>query len=111
MFEEFVIDSGYPLCDRWGHSHVWPPAWLLHAFLIRSLKCAWRQVEVRKYVDDMVLIIENLCFACRQALASLKSVIGASIDALKSVVICNGSCDQAQALEGLAGLCFGPVYD
>eukprot|EP00971_Amphidinium_carterae_P108497 2148301-Amphidinium_carterae.2 len=40
---------------------------LLHVF---SLRCAGRQVEAKKYVDDMVLISSgpgfagNLCFAC-----------------------------------------------
>eukprot|EP00971_Amphidinium_carterae_P311581 6192775-Amphidinium_carterae.2 len=47
------VASWFRCCQRWGHSHVWPPAWLwpcgmLHAFLIKSLRCAGRQVEVRK---------------------------------------------------------------
>eukprot|EP00971_Amphidinium_carterae_P103979 2059325-Amphidinium_carterae.1 len=36
---------------------------LLHAFLIRTLQSAGRQVEVRKYVDDMVLVASGPYFA------------------------------------------------
>eukprot|EP00971_Amphidinium_carterae_P134074 2656924-Amphidinium_carterae.1 len=36
---------------------------LLHAFLIRTLQRAGRQVEVRKYVDDMVLVASGPHFA------------------------------------------------
>eukprot|EP00971_Amphidinium_carterae_P295326 5864935-Amphidinium_carterae.5 len=36
---------------------------LLHAFLLKTLKCAGRQVTVRKYVDDMVLVASGPCFA------------------------------------------------
>eukprot|EP00971_Amphidinium_carterae_P055680 1097796-Amphidinium_carterae.1 len=69
---------------------------MLHAFLITSLRCAGRQVEVRKYVDDMVLISSgpgfagNLCFAYRQVLRSLTAV-NMKVNALKTVVLCHGS--------------------
>eukprot|EP00971_Amphidinium_carterae_P135759 2689783-Amphidinium_carterae.1 len=36
---------------------------LLHAFLTRTLQSAGRQVEVRKYVDDMVLVASGPFFA------------------------------------------------
>eukprot|EP00971_Amphidinium_carterae_P003459 68099-Amphidinium_carterae.2 len=36
---------------------------LLHTFLIRTLQRAGRQVEVRKYVDDMVLVASGPHFA------------------------------------------------
>eukprot|EP00971_Amphidinium_carterae_P082696 1635709-Amphidinium_carterae.1 len=36
---------------------------LLHAFLIRTLQSAGRHVEVRKYVDDMVLVSSGPHFA------------------------------------------------
>eukprot|EP00971_Amphidinium_carterae_P309705 6154667-Amphidinium_carterae.2 len=36
---------------------------LLHAFLIRTLQSAGRQVEVHKYVDDMVLVAAGPYFA------------------------------------------------
>eukprot|EP00971_Amphidinium_carterae_P330704 6463872-Amphidinium_carterae.1 len=36
---------------------------LLHAFLIRTLQSAGRQVEVRNYVDDMVLVAAGAHFA------------------------------------------------
>eukprot|EP00971_Amphidinium_carterae_P118078 2339284-Amphidinium_carterae.1 len=36
---------------------------LLHAFLIRTLQSAGRQVEVRKYVGDMVLVAAGPRFA------------------------------------------------
>eukprot|EP00971_Amphidinium_carterae_P309907 6158192-Amphidinium_carterae.1 len=49
---------------------------MLHAFLPRSIRCAGRQVEVRKQL--------------RQALASLTSV-NMRVNALKTVVLCNGS--------------------
>eukprot|EP00971_Amphidinium_carterae_P057069 1128383-Amphidinium_carterae.2 len=68
---------------------------MLHAFLIRSFKCAGGHVEVRKYVDDMLLISSgpnfagNLCFVYRQVLASLKAV-NMRVNALKTAVIC---CD------------------
>eukprot|EP00971_Amphidinium_carterae_P342651 6482035-Amphidinium_carterae.2 len=71
---------------------------MLHAFeiLIKSLRCAGRQVEVRKYVDDMVLISSgpnfagNLCYAYRQVLRSL-TIVNMRVNALKTVVLCNGS--------------------
>eukprot|EP00971_Amphidinium_carterae_P257484 5111229-Amphidinium_carterae.1 len=36
---------------------------LLQAFLVRTLQSAGRQVEVRKYVDDMVLVAAGRYFA------------------------------------------------
>eukprot|EP00971_Amphidinium_carterae_P297196 5904288-Amphidinium_carterae.1 len=36
---------------------------LLHVFLIRTLQSAGRHVEVRKYVDDMVLVSSGPHFA------------------------------------------------
>eukprot|EP00971_Amphidinium_carterae_P112000 2218332-Amphidinium_carterae.1 len=35
---------------------------VLHAFLIRTLESTGRQVEVRKYVDDMVLVAAGQTF-------------------------------------------------
>eukprot|EP00971_Amphidinium_carterae_P158964 3151879-Amphidinium_carterae.4 len=67
---------------------------MLHAFLIKLLRCAGRQVEVRKYVDDMVLISSglsfagNLCLAYRQVLKSLTEV-NMRVNALKTVVVYN----------------------
>eukprot|EP00971_Amphidinium_carterae_P178409 3539353-Amphidinium_carterae.1 len=69
---------------------------MFHAFLIKSLRRTGRQVEVRKYVDDMVLISSgpgfagNLCFAYRKVLRSFTAV-NMRVNALKTVVICNGS--------------------
>eukprot|EP00971_Amphidinium_carterae_P090951 1800221-Amphidinium_carterae.1 len=40
-----------------------PSTMNLHAFLIRTLQSAGRQVEVRKYVDDMVLVAAGPHFA------------------------------------------------
>eukprot|EP00971_Amphidinium_carterae_P018619 367147-Amphidinium_carterae.1 len=50
-----------------------------YAFLIRSLRCAGRQIEVRKRV-----------------LASL-TLVKMRVNALKTVVLCKGFCDQTQA--------------
>eukprot|EP00971_Amphidinium_carterae_P014300 282515-Amphidinium_carterae.1 len=75
---------------------------MLHGFLIKSLHCAGRQVEVRKYVDDMVFLSSgsnfagNLCY--RQVLKSLTAV-NMRVNTLKTVVMRNGS----QALASLAG--------
>eukprot|EP00971_Amphidinium_carterae_P263450 5226747-Amphidinium_carterae.1 len=69
---------------------------MLHVFLIKSIRCAGRQVEVRKYVDDMVLISSgpnlagNPCFAYRQVPASLTAV-NVRVNAFKTVFACNGS--------------------
>eukprot|EP00971_Amphidinium_carterae_P089509 1771668-Amphidinium_carterae.1 len=77
---------------------------LLHVFLIKSLRCAGRQVEVRKYVDDMVLISSgpnfpgNLCFAYRQVLNSLTKV-NMPVNALKTVVLCNGSVTKRKLMQ------------
>eukprot|EP00971_Amphidinium_carterae_P140046 2774883-Amphidinium_carterae.1 len=46
--EDVVPTCGFPP----GCGHV---VGLLHASLVRALQSAGRQVEVRKYVDDMVL--------------------------------------------------------
>eukprot|EP00971_Amphidinium_carterae_P120341 2384602-Amphidinium_carterae.1 len=58
--------------------------------------CAGGQVEVRKYVDDMVLIRSgpnfagNLCFAYSHVLASLTAV-NMRDNVLKTIVSCSGS--------------------
>eukprot|EP00971_Amphidinium_carterae_P045242 890246-Amphidinium_carterae.1 len=87
------------------HSHAWPLAWLWPC--CRHASCLFdqisslcgetlSQVEVRKYVDDMVLISSgpgfagNLCFAYRQVLRSLTAV-NMKVNALKTVVLCNRS--------------------
>eukprot|EP00971_Amphidinium_carterae_P031393 618361-Amphidinium_carterae.1 len=36
----------------------------LHAFLVRTLRSAGRQVEVRKHVDDMVLVAAGPYILC-----------------------------------------------
>eukprot|EP00971_Amphidinium_carterae_P279337 5545376-Amphidinium_carterae.1 len=123
MLEQLAIESGCPLCALNVALNMYsgqrrmlvqgavsegvtatcglPPGCghavdMLHAFLIKSLRCAGRQVEVRKYVDDMVLISSgpgfagNLCYAYRQVLRSLMSV-NMRVNALKTVVLCNGS--------------------
>eukprot|EP00971_Amphidinium_carterae_P247336 4911967-Amphidinium_carterae.2 len=131
MLVEFAIESGYPLhavnvvlnmysgtrrilvqgavsegvtatCGLPpGSGH---PVDLLHAFLIRSLRCAERQVEVRKYVDDMALIssgpnvVGNLCFAYRQVLKSLTEV-NMRANAGKTVMLCNGSVAKRKLLQ------------
>eukprot|EP00971_Amphidinium_carterae_P187687 3725011-Amphidinium_carterae.1 len=74
VFEDFALESGYPLhvlnvalnmysgnrCTlvQGVREKVQAHAVdnMLHAFHIRSLRCAGRQVELRKYVDDTVLI-------------------------------------------------------
>eukprot|EP00971_Amphidinium_carterae_P277870 5515465-Amphidinium_carterae.2 len=104
MLEQFAIDRGYPLyalnvafamysgkrrilvqgavSDGVTATCGLPPGCghavdMLHVFLIKSLRCAGNQAEVRKYVDDMVLISSgpgfagNLCFAYSQVLESL----------------------------------------
>eukprot|EP00971_Amphidinium_carterae_P350643 6491664-Amphidinium_carterae.2 len=92
MLEQFAIDSGYPL---YALNVPLDAVDMLHACLIMSLRCAGRQVEVRKYVDDMVLISSgpgfagNLCFAYRQVLRSLTAV-NMKVNALQTVVLCNG---------------------
>eukprot|EP00971_Amphidinium_carterae_P332197 6466234-Amphidinium_carterae.1 len=89
MLEEFALESGYPL-------YTLNVAFNMYSGNRRILVCAWRQVEVRKYVDDMVLISSgpnftgNLCFAYRQVLAPL-IVVNMRVNALKTVVLCNGS--------------------
>eukprot|EP00971_Amphidinium_carterae_P171455 3398698-Amphidinium_carterae.1 len=126
MLEQFAIESGYPpyalnvaLNIYSGQRRILvqgavsegvtatcglPPGCghavdMLHAacFLIKSLRCLGREVDVRKYVDDMVLISSgpcfagNLCFAAyRPVLRSLKAV-NMRVNALKTVVLCNGA--------------------
>eukprot|EP00971_Amphidinium_carterae_P032952 648472-Amphidinium_carterae.1 len=69
---------------------------LLHAFLLKTLKSAGRQVSVRKYVDDMVLVASGPCFAghlCdgyRQVHKSLTKA-NMKVNLKKIVVICNGA--------------------
>eukprot|EP00971_Amphidinium_carterae_P093330 1846797-Amphidinium_carterae.1 len=69
---------------------------LLHAFLLQTLKSAGRQVTVRKYVDDMVLVAHgpcfagNLCYAYRQVHKSLVKA-NMKVNLQKTVVICNGA--------------------
>eukprot|EP00971_Amphidinium_carterae_P147075 2914489-Amphidinium_carterae.1 len=131
MFEVFAIESGCPLhvlnvafntynCTRRilvqggvregvtatcglppGRRHAVD---LLHVFPIKSLRCALRQVEVRKYIDDMVLISSGpysagiLCFAYRQVLKSLTDV-NMHVNAVKTVVLCNGSVAKRKLLQ------------
>eukprot|EP00971_Amphidinium_carterae_P219712 4362311-Amphidinium_carterae.1 len=81
--EKFVLESGYPIYALYaaldmyaGHrriliqgavsdpvqtTHGMPPGCghavdLLHAFLLKTLQSAGSKVEVRKYVDDIVLV-------------------------------------------------------
>eukprot|EP00971_Amphidinium_carterae_P147845 2930466-Amphidinium_carterae.1 len=69
---------------------------LLHAFLIRTLQSAGRQVEVCEYVDDMVLVAAGPHFA-HYLRDSYKSVLKAlkqanmQVNQKKTVVICNGT--------------------
>eukprot|EP00971_Amphidinium_carterae_P166228 3294739-Amphidinium_carterae.2 len=69
---------------------------LLHAFLIRTLQSAGRQVEVRKYVDNMVLVAAGLYFAhhlrdsYRDVRKALKQA-NMQVNPKKTVVVCNGT--------------------
>eukprot|EP00971_Amphidinium_carterae_P100890 1996133-Amphidinium_carterae.2 len=69
---------------------------LLHAFLIRTLQSARRQVEVRKYVDDMVLIASAPYFAhhlrdsYRDVMKALRQA-NMQVNPKKTVIICNGA--------------------
>eukprot|EP00971_Amphidinium_carterae_P319361 6347297-Amphidinium_carterae.3 len=69
---------------------------VLHAFLIRALQIAGRQVEVRKYVDDMVLVASGPYFAhylwdsYRDVIKALKQA-NMQVNPKKTVVICNGT--------------------
>eukprot|EP00971_Amphidinium_carterae_P047606 937765-Amphidinium_carterae.1 len=72
---------------------------MLHAVLTRTLQSAGRQVEVRKYVDDMdhmVLVASGPYFA-HYLWDSFRDVIKAlrhanmQLNPTKTVVICNGT--------------------
>eukprot|EP00971_Amphidinium_carterae_P049371 973026-Amphidinium_carterae.1 len=69
---------------------------LLHAFLIRTLQSAGRQVEVRKYVDDMVLVAHGPHFAhyLRDSYKSVQNALkqaNMQVNPKKTAVICNGT--------------------
>eukprot|EP00971_Amphidinium_carterae_P244788 4860245-Amphidinium_carterae.1 len=69
---------------------------VLHAFLRNTLQDAGRQVTVRKYVDDMVLVAKgpgfatNLCQGYRQVCKPLTRA-NVLVNPKKTVVICNGT--------------------
>eukprot|EP00971_Amphidinium_carterae_P011711 230580-Amphidinium_carterae.1 len=69
---------------------------LLHAFLIHTLQSAGRQVEVRKYVDDMVLVASGPYFAhylrdsYRDVIKALRQA-NMQVNPKKTVIICNGT--------------------
>eukprot|EP00971_Amphidinium_carterae_P152721 3027054-Amphidinium_carterae.4 len=69
---------------------------LLHAFLLKTLQSAGSQVEVRKYVEDMVLVATghqfalHLCHAYRRAHSSLTKA-NVQVNLKKTVVLCNGA--------------------
>eukprot|EP00971_Amphidinium_carterae_P166115 3292667-Amphidinium_carterae.4 len=69
---------------------------LLHVFLIKTLQCAGPKVEVRKYVDDMVLVAKgthfgvHLCQAYRRVHRSLTQA-NMKVNLKKTVVLCNGA--------------------
>eukprot|EP00971_Amphidinium_carterae_P206867 4104714-Amphidinium_carterae.2 len=73
---------------------------LLHAFLIKSLQCAGRQVEVRKYVliSSGPNFAGNLCFAYRKVLKSLTDV-NMRVNAVKTVVLCIGSVAKCKLMQ------------
>eukprot|EP00971_Amphidinium_carterae_P319367 6347384-Amphidinium_carterae.1 len=90
---------------------------LLHAFLIRTLQSAGRQVEVCKYVDDMILrLLPDLTLrtilGTATRMCSIKAFKQANVQVNppKMVFICNGMhTEQTQA--GLACRSFAPCED
>eukprot|EP00971_Amphidinium_carterae_P243584 4837428-Amphidinium_carterae.2 len=77
-----AVDAVHVTCEL--PSGCGLPVDLLHAFLVRTLRSAGRQEEVRKYVNDMILCCRTLI-----ALATCVTVIGVSCT--KTVVECNGT--------------------
>eukprot|EP00971_Amphidinium_carterae_P223601 4436503-Amphidinium_carterae.1 len=69
---------------------------LLHAFLIKTLQSAGTKVQLRKYVDDMVLVAKgknfavHLCQAYRRLHRSLTQA-NMKVNLKKTVVLCNGA--------------------
>eukprot|EP00971_Amphidinium_carterae_P077015 1521748-Amphidinium_carterae.2 len=67
---------------------------LLHAFLIKTLQCAGPKVEVRKYVDDMVLVGKGktvqVCQAHRRVRRNLTQA-NMKVNLKRTVVLCNGA--------------------
>eukprot|EP00971_Amphidinium_carterae_P183417 3640459-Amphidinium_carterae.2 len=116
----FALESGYPTYALYaaldmyaGHrriliqgavsepvraTHGMPPGCghsvdLLHSFLLKTLKSAGPLVEVRKYVDDMVLVAKgthfavHLCQAYRRVHHSLTQA-NMKVNLKKTVVLC-----------------------
>eukprot|EP00971_Amphidinium_carterae_P273953 5437239-Amphidinium_carterae.1 len=78
---------------------------LLHAFLLKTLESAGAQVEVRKYVDDMVIVAKGphfaveVCQAYRRVHRSLTQA-KMKVNLRKIVVLCNGAKAKRMAPQG-----------
>eukprot|EP00971_Amphidinium_carterae_P193317 3836290-Amphidinium_carterae.1 len=98
--EQFALERGFPHYALQVTGGLPPRCGLavdlLHAFLVGTLRSAGRQVEVRKYVDNMVLVAAGLYFA-HYLRGSYRSVpralthVNMQVNPSKTVVVCNGT--------------------